>query len=1002
MNKTLPKFILSLILLIIGSVIYPQQNPSGLKWKSIDTGTYEIIFPEEITPLGQRVANLMVHYEKYNYSSIKAKPRHIPIVLINQYAEPNGFVSPAPFYSHWFTTPSSFDSVEWFKGLAIHEGRHMVQMNKLTEGFGKSVWQVLLGDMGSALFSGIYVPVWFMEGDAVVMETALTKGGRGRTPYFDIWQRGLELSDAPRYSYYKSYLGAYDALVPYADHYRLGYILCSYIRKHYGKEIWDSVLSKTGRFIIAPSFNWSLELETGKSIRELYTAALNEYQALWIKQQNSLKIINAEILTPGKKKIWESLPSFNFSLNFDYPYLPNLSFSAEVNTSPWESFLFPSIADDGKLTAIRFSRDKNLSFIKFDENNKIKNIKHLPFEVASTFLMNERIFTTGGGFALWREGVPDPRWGYRSYSNLKLLNMNTGKSKIITESKKFIASTISNDGKTVAGIEHGPDLKYFLTMIDIETNEEILKDEINDMGYLFDPAISPDKKEIALSALSDNGYAILLYNIETKKITTLIEYTKNEQLRSPVYSGKFIMYGSDYSGIDNIYAIDLNSKKRYQVTSRSIGAYFPSVSGETLFFNDYSVTGYKVASMKIDHQLWIPIEKIERGAINYIEPVAQQELTNDNGSVDVIPDFEYEVKNYHPILHIFNPFAWVWFPSFSSDNTTFSFILLSKDVLHTTDMMLSNFHNFNENTNFVEASIIYGGKYPVIAISGGYGGREVFLEKESTKNKFEYLTWNETKYSFEISLPLNFSQGIHSTRLDSGVETGYIRIYEKNRFDYTVNNGMNANGELNYMKYYLTFTHLVQNAINSVTPNFGQLLNVSYTHTPYSGDYRGNLFSADLILYLPGITDTQGFKIEGSYEHLNYQSYAFSQVFLFPRGYNSIRHEHLLKGSIDYAFPIFSFSANISKVVYFKRLNGKLFFDYGAGNDSDLDAIKQRRDFVYYRSAGYEITAEQNWLSNKYLAIELGLRYSRCFDADEDAAINKDKNRYDLVVRTPI
>ena len=255
MKRLISTVILFLAMFNSGTDIYSQQNPSGLKWKSIDTGTYEIIFPEEITPLGQRVANLMVHYEKYNYSSIKATPRGIPIVLINQYAEPNGFVSPAPFYSHWFTTPSSFDSVEWFKGLAIHEGRHMVQMNKLTEGFGKGIWRFLLGDSGSAYFSGLYIPSWFMEGDAVVMETALTKGGRGRTPYFTLWQRGLELSDEKRYSYYKTYLGAYDALAPYPDHYKLGYILSSYIRKHYGKSVWDRVLSDTGRYFLFYKFD---------------------------------------------------------------------------------------------------------------------------------------------------------------------------------------------------------------------------------------------------------------------------------------------------------------------------------------------------------------------------------------------------------------------------------------------------------------------------------------------------------------------------------------------------------------------------------------------------------------------------------------------------------------------------------------------------------------------------------------------------------------------------
>jgi hypothetical protein len=122
------KHIISIIILLLFiQNSYAQQNPSGIKWKYIDTGIYKIIFPEEITSAGERMADLMLHYEKYNYSSIKDNSKKNSIVLINQNADANGFVSPAPFYSHWYTTPSSFDGVEWFRGLAIHEGRHMVQ-----------------------------------------------------------------------------------------------------------------------------------------------------------------------------------------------------------------------------------------------------------------------------------------------------------------------------------------------------------------------------------------------------------------------------------------------------------------------------------------------------------------------------------------------------------------------------------------------------------------------------------------------------------------------------------------------------------------------------------------------------------------------------------------------------------------------------------------------------------------------------------------------------------
>ena len=951
MKRCFHLILLFSISVIITAKLYAQQNPPGINWKSIDTGTYEIIFPEEITPLGQRVANLMVHYEKYNYSNLSTEPRKIPIVLINNYADANGFVSPSPFYSHWFTTPSSFDSIEWFKGLAIHEGRHMVQMNKLTDGPGKGAWNLFFGDAGSAVFSGIYVPTWFFEGDAVVMETALTEEGRGRSPYFDLWQRGIELS-GERYNYYKSYLGSYNAMYPYSDHYRLGYLLCSYIQKHYGKNVWDRVLSDTGRYSLFYTFDTALLHVTGKRIPDLYTDAMNEYRELWKEQQNGLHFTYAQDLTPGKLKTWES-------------------------------FLYPSISGPGNLTAVSYTGDHKLSLVKLKYDKEPEIITQVPFEIASSFLMNERILSSGGNYLLWRESVTDPRWGYKTFSDLKLLDITTGKSEFITGEKKFIASALSSDGKTAAGIEYGPELNYYLTIIDTKTGIVKQKDEMKDTGYLFDPALSPDGKEAAVVSLSDNGYALLIYNLETKKIRTVIDYTNDERLRAPVFFKKYLIYGSDYSGIDNIYAVDITGKKRYQVTSRSLGAYFPSVSDSTMYFNDYSFNGYKAASMMLDQKEWIPIEKVSKNSIDYIEPVADQMLGGDNNNIDNIPSKEYSVKDYNPILNSINIRGWI--PYFDSTSTDFSLNLLSKDVLHTTDMSVSYIYNFNEKKNYGIASIVYSGLYPVITLDGGYGGRAVYLEDESSDDEAVFMTWNEVSGSAGLSVPLNFSRGIYYTYLNFGSDTGYIKIYNKSRDDYIFNNGM-SEGDMNYIKYFISFTRLAQVAGNSVTPGVGTQLKVSYIHTPFYGDYRGSLFSSELVFYLPGFTDIQGLKLTGSYEKIRHQSYIFSQNFLFPRGYDSIRHDRLYKGSADYSFPVINFSANIWKLVYIKRIIGNIFYDLGAG--------KTDNHLIYYRSAGIELTAEQNLLSNKYFAIEAGLRYSRCIDTKE--------NRYELVLKTPL
>jgi hypothetical protein len=199
-------------------------------------------------------------------------------------------------------------------------------------------------------------------------------------------------------------------------------------------------------------------------------------------------------------------------------------------------------------------------------------------------------------------------------------------------------------------------------------------------------------------------------------MTDLTGVTFDETFRAPEFYGKYILYVSNYSGIDNIYAIDTDKKKRYQVTSRKFGAYYPeaATTTSTLYFNDYTVNGYTVASMKLNPDKWVPLEKVERRLADTIEPIAKNELARNFDSAYNVPRNEYDVKNYYPILNSINVFG--WFPALNSTDSEFFISFLSKDVMHTTDLIVSYIRNFNESTDAGSATLIYSGLYPVITL----------------------------------------------------------------------------------------------------------------------------------------------------------------------------------------------------------------------------------------------------------------------------------------------
>src|SRR5690606_41616914 len=88
----------------------------------------------------------------------------------------------APRRSEFFTTPPQRnDFQDWLGQLAVHELRHVVQIDKLTGYLSAPFFEQL----AFAIY-GITLPSWFFEGDAVTTETVLSNSGRGRLRSWDL------------------------------------------------------------------------------------------------------------------------------------------------------------------------------------------------------------------------------------------------------------------------------------------------------------------------------------------------------------------------------------------------------------------------------------------------------------------------------------------------------------------------------------------------------------------------------------------------------------------------------------------------------------------------------------------------------------------------------------------------------------------------------------------------------------------------------------------------
>src|SRR5689334_3637274 len=80
-------------------------EPASVKWKQVNTDTVRIIFPAGLDSLAKRIATITSKEQQQYASTIGNRLHKISIVLHNQTAFSNGFVTLGPWRSEFFLTP---------------------------------------------------------------------------------------------------------------------------------------------------------------------------------------------------------------------------------------------------------------------------------------------------------------------------------------------------------------------------------------------------------------------------------------------------------------------------------------------------------------------------------------------------------------------------------------------------------------------------------------------------------------------------------------------------------------------------------------------------------------------------------------------------------------------------------------------------------------------------------------------------------------------------------
>lgn len=913
--------ILFLSITVVGTAQQFGAFPPSTRWQQIKTDTARIIFDPAVGGLAQNVAAIIHRANRINPNPLGNNIRRISIVMHKNTTLANGYVSLGPFRSEYYLIPGSnifeLGATPWWQDLAVHEYRHVHQFSNFDKGPSR-VASILFGQEGQAAFNSLSVPNWFFEGDAVMSETIETTQGRGRAPAFfngfkALWHEGRD------YSWAKIRNGSLKDLVP--NHYPLGYMLVNYGYQKYGADFWqkvcDDALSFRGFFGF---FNGNIKHISGEKFKTFRSNALDFYKHEVSTRRDA--VTKHETVT---------------------------------------DYFFPQQIGEDSLLYLKSSFRSLPAFYLRDKNGEHR--------IRMRSISNEEWFRYRNGTIVYTAYNTSPRWSLINYSNIVLLDINTGEEKRITEKGKYFTPDISPNGEKILAVAFTDSLNSELHLLNREGAVEKRISAPKGALFVHPRFINNDEFVVAIREVVGT-MSIRRGSLSKESFQTLLS-PGLAIVGYPFVQNNKLYFVSSQSGNDDLYEADLDEglpvKKIRQLTFGQTGAYFPNLRSDTLLWSRFTSNGYRLQKTSLTNIKASTITGNDLTKRGLPFKIALQDapnaLLNNNR--------EFESSPYKKSTGLFNFHSWR--PNYSDPEITYS--LYSDNILNTFSNEIFYRYNINETSHAVGFNTFYGGLFPVLNAGVNY------TFNRTVKTTLLTYTLNQFEVQGGYNIPLNFSGGKMYKRLNFGSNLVYNQRIPTGIYK----NLLQSQTGL-YAYHFISYSQQLPSAVQHIYPRFA--FAVSAQHRQLIND-AGFQSLGGVSLYLPSIRN-HAIVLAANIQETDTANVTFSNRFANSRGYNDYYFSRMWRLSGNYHMPLLYPDMGLSGIIYFLRIRSNFFYDYTRVYSRNKQASAEQR------SVGGELYFDTKVFNT--LPASIGLRLSHLLDDDFSRTRPKGSNIFEVVL----
>lgn len=700
-----------------------------LEWNGTTVGRWEVIAPRNLDSLALKYAEKLEFYAPKVGATIGreanvAYPRRpMPAVLHAESAVSNGLVTWAPRRMELYSCPESAapEPMGWEDMLAIHEGRHVAQMQfAAMKPYRPVKWFV--GEIWTGAATGIYLDPSFLEGDAVATETALSQSGRGRTADFLEYIRACSTDGKDR-SFWQWRYGSLSRYTP--DYYRAGYLLHSGVRAFLDVPDFAGkyIDAATSSFLRWPSPRRIFRDATGLRANAAVDTVLARYSSLWKEEADARG-----------------------------PYTPFEYLTPETRRFTTYSRLEPS--PDG-IYAVSSGLDDPSTLVLLGPDGSQTPLR--PF-AGSTGLLS---YSAATGRLYWSEIIQDRRWEHLSTSQIRYLGPD-GKVGILLEGGRFFNPAADGKG-LVAAIEYP--VEGGSAVVVASEDETLLYRYPVPHGWQAVECVW-DGGKIFVSVITENGFTIA----EAGPWKTVLDagFVKIKNLK-PAPGG--ILFESDRTGANEIWYL-ASGGSPVQLTSSRVGASYGILVEGGIVYTSLSPESRRICFSKScdllrrpegEKHFWTVEEKLtaQENALG-VEP-------GKTGPAVVKPYSKaanaLKIHSWYPVMAPFDDVSSLIGESFIMDILPGATVLFQND-LGTVSGSAAAGVALSKDLPFAQAhaNLVWRGAYPVFEATADVGDRwrrqyRTLVDDGADHIRAQDLGEVSARGSLRAYVPLNFSSG---------------------------------------------------------------------------------------------------------------------------------------------------------------------------------------------------------------------------------------------------